>query len=128
VFDVSGPPVPASLGGRGDNRGALGIASALRAGQDVIARGALPAGAIRLEDHAARIIATTSAAASQARETAANERSLTEAFDFRAAAISGVNVDEEMSRLVQLQKSYTVAARLISITDEMFDELFRAAQ
>jgi flagellar hook-associated protein 1 FlgK len=66
--------------------------------------------------------------ARQVSDTATNARAFGDALEFRAAAVSGVNVDEEMSRLVQLQKAYTVSARIIAATDEMFDELFRAAQ
>ena len=51
------------------------------------------------------------------------DRALADALEFRAAAVSGVNLDEEMARMVQLQQAYSVAARIISVTDELFDEL-----
>ena len=54
---------------------------------------------------------------------ASRDRALADALDFRAAAVSGVNLDEEMARLVQLQQAYSTAARLIAVTDELFDEL-----
>ena len=41
----------------------------------------------------------------------------------RRAATSGVNLDEELSRLVLYQEAYSVSARLISITNQLFDEL-----
>ena len=44
-------------------------------------------------------------------------------WTIRAAAVSGVNLDEEMARMVQLQQAYSAAARLITVTDELFDEL-----
>ena len=44
-------------------------------------------------------------------------------LEYRAAAVSGVNLDEEMARMVQLQQAYSAAARMIAVTDELFDEL-----
>ena len=41
----------------------------------------------------------------------------------RAADASGVNIDEEMARLVQLQQAYAASARMIAATNELFDEL-----
>ncbi len=38
-------------------------------------------------------------------------------------SISGVSIDEEMTTLLQYQQSYTAAAKLISITDEMLETL-----
>lgn len=48
---------------------------------------------------------------------------MTEALEARAASVSGVNLDEEMSRLMQFQQAYTVAARVVSIMDELLDDL-----
>ncbi len=124
-LDVEGPPLVATLGGRGDNRGAQELAAALRGEHDVIARGGLAAQSIAMGDYAAAIIARAASQAAHADEAASRDRAMADALDFRLASVSGVNLDEEMARLVQLQKAYTVAARLISITDQMFDELFR---
>jgi len=41
-------------------------------------------------------------------------------------ALSGVDPNEEMVRLLQFQRSFQAAARLISIVDETIDELLRA--
>ena len=37
--------------------------------------------------------------------------------------MSGVNLDEELSRLVLYQQAYSVSARLVSITNDLFDDL-----
>lgn len=125
---ASGPPLQALLGGSGDNRSLQGLAATLRSGHEVIARGSLPARTTSFGAYAADIIGQAAITARQVSDTATNARAFGDALEFRAAAVSGVNVDEEMSRLVQLQKAYTVSARIIAVTDEMFDELFRAAQ
>ena len=57
----------------------------------------------------------------------ANDRALAEDLSARRAEVSGVNLDEELSRLVLYQQAYSVSARLISITNELFDDLLSIA-
>ena len=35
----------------------------------------------------------------------------------------GVNVDEEMARLMQLQNAYSASARVVSVVQELIDSL-----
>jgi flagellar hook-associated protein 1 FlgK len=113
----------ATLGGRGDNRGAQALADALRASHDFIARGGLPAKPATLAGYAADIIAYSATQAARADDVDQRERTLMGALEFRFGAVSGVNLDEEMARMIQLQQAYSVAARIIMVTDELFDEL-----
>lgn len=39
-----------------------------------------------------------------------------------------MNLDEELSRLVLYQQAYTVSARIVQITDRLFDELLAIAR
>ena len=48
---------------------------------------------------------------------------LSEELANRQGAVGGVNLDEELSNLVIYQQAYTVAARVITITNELFGEL-----
>lgn len=48
-------------------------------------------------------------------------------FD-RAASVSGVNMDEEMSNLIKFQHSYTAAAKLITTADQMLQTLLGIKQ
>ena len=66
-------------------------------------------------------------AAARAEAAAANDRALADDLAARRAATSGVNLDEELSRLVLYQEAYSVSARLISITNQLFDELLAIA-
>lgn len=122
-LDVETPPLEATLGGPGDNRGAKGLILALEDEQSMIARGALPERTTDLASYAAEIIAITSADARRAEARADNDRALSDAVNFKAAAVSSVNIDEELSSLITLQQAYTAAARLITIVGEMLDEL-----
>lgn len=123
-LDVQNPPLVATLGGRGDNRGAQALAEALKSEHDFLARGGLPARPSTLGAYAGDLLAHAASLAQRASDTAGRDRALADALEFRAAAVSGVNLDEEMSRMIQLQQAYSVAARIVSLTDELFDELF----
>jgi flagellar hook-associated protein 1 len=123
-----GPPLAATLGGAGDQRGAQALADALAAAQPVIARGGLPAKAVTLATYAGDIIARSAVLAAGAEQSALRERALADELEFRAAAVSGVNLDEEMARLVQLQQAYSTAARLVAVSEELFDELLGAVR
>lgn len=49
-------------------------------------------------------------------------------LDEQTAAISGVNLDEEMTSLIKFQHSYTAAAKLITTADEMLQTLLSLKQ
>ena len=119
----AGPPVVGRLGGAGDNRGAQALAAAFESQITTIARGDLPAGSFRLADYAAEVVAVRAGAAQRASSAAASDQALADDLGARKAEVAGVNLDEELSRLVLYQQAYSVSARLISITGQLFDEL-----
>jgi len=41
----------------------------------------------------------------------------------RRESVSGVNLDEELANLMIYQQAYTASARMISLVQEMLDEL-----
>jgi flagellar hook-associated protein 1 FlgK len=125
---AAGPPLAATLGGAGDNRGAQALANALGAQHQVIARGGLEAKAVTMATYAGDIIARSAVLAAGAEQSAGRDRALADELDFRAAAVSGVNLDEEMARMVQLQQAYSTAARLVAVTEELFDQLLGAVR
>ena len=124
---VAGAPPTGRLGGAGDNRGAQELAAAFERGVATIARGGLPAGDFTLADYAGEIIGASAVASDRASGVEANDRALAEDLSARRAEVSGVNLDEELSRLVLYQQAYSVSARLISITNDLFDDLLSIA-
>ena len=56
------------------------------------------------------------------------QRTMANDLDDRQQAISGVNLDEEMSNLIKFQNSYKAAAKLISTADQMFQTLLGLKQ
>ena len=117
-----GPPT-SRLGGAGDSRGAQALAAAFGTPVDTVARGDLPSGRFRLADYAAEIVAVRAGAADRARQTAAIDQALAEDLAARRAEVSGVNLDEELARLVLLQEAYAASARVLQLTNQLFAEL-----
>ena len=63
-----------------------------------------------------------------ARFNGAFQRTMANDLDDRQQALSGVNLDEEMSNLIKFQNSYKAAAKLISTADQMFQTLLGLKQ
>lgn len=124
----AGPPALATLGGRGDNRGAQGLAAAFTRTVATVPRGALGLSSTTIGGYAADLVGTTAVRTAQVGATAEADRAMVEELSARVAAVSGVNTDEELSRLILYQQSYTVAARIVQITDRLFDELLSIAR
>jgi flagellar hook-associated protein 1 FlgK len=44
------------------------------------------------------------------------------------AAISGVDINQEMLQMMEVQRAYQAAARYLSTADQMLDDLFQLAR
>ena len=98
----------------GDNRNALAMAQLRNA---TLAGGETPGATVRaiLSDFGTRLsTATTSLEAHTASKVYLEELQ---------ANLSGVSLDEEMTRLIQYQQSYSAAARIIRTADELMQEV-----
>jgi len=127
-LDVENPPLVATLGGPGDNRGAKSLAEAMQANQTMIARGKLPERTVDMASYAAEIIAVNATEAKRIEEQAQTDIALAEAIIFKSDSVTSVNLDEELAHLMTLQQAYSAAARLISSVNEMLDELINAVR
>lgn len=76
----------------------------------------------------------TSLTSSQAQQSAATTTNLTTqealrtSLTAKASAVSGVNMDTEMSQMLSLQNAYSANARVISAVQSMFSQLLQAVQ
>jgi len=113
----------ATLGGRGDNRGLNALAGSLDTMLDTVARGGLPPARVTPREYLGDIVNIQAVHADTAERTAKTDRALADELGFQRAGISGVNLDEEMAHLMQLQQSYAASARLMTAADQMLDEL-----
>jgi flagellar hook-associated protein 1 FlgK len=128
-LDVSmGPPPVATLGGVGDNRGAQALADALDRAVAVAARGGLSSRSSTATSYLADLVADAAQQTATAQDDVATRQTLVDSLSDRVGAISGVNVDEELARLVTYQQAYAVSARIIQITDQLFEQLLELKQ
>ena len=119
-----GTGVPA-VGGAGDTRGLRALADAVQEGVPTVARGGIAGGVKSLSGYVNDVVAVNATEIARAGMIEGADRALVEDLRFRQGAVSGVNLDEELSKLQMYQQAYSVSARLIGITSELLDELIR---
>jgi flagellar hook-associated protein 1 len=85
--------------------------------------GGLPASSISFNGYAGQILGYAASTASTAESTLDDNNILLNGFRERSDAISGVNLDEELANTVIYQNAYSASARIISVVNQMFDEL-----
>jgi flagellar hook-associated protein 1 FlgK len=126
-LDVApGPPPAGTLGGVGDSRGLGDLAAALDARMGTVGRGGLPNATVSAREYLGDVTSIQAMRAASAERAAENDGVLAEELDFQKAGISGVNLDEEMAHLLELQQAYSTSARLITAADEMLQTLLNA--
>ena len=111
------------VGGIGDKRGLQRLAGAMDSEALTADRGGLPARSTTVSRYVGDLTALVAAQSTQAQNREASGRAMVEDLEFRKGAVSGVNLDEELAKLVLYQQAYSVSARLISITNDLFGEL-----
>lgn len=108
----------------GDNSAALAMADLFDSdGIDFDAAGGLPNQKTSFTGYAAYLISTNSAKASTAKSQADFSATQTADLNNRLQNIAGVNLDEEMSDLIILQRAYSASAKVFTTVDELFDSL-----
>jgi len=68
-------------------------------------------------------IAKLGSSARQAENIVTSQEALINQLDVRKESISGVSMDEEMADMIQYQRAYEAAARMMSTMDELLDVL-----
>lgn len=79
-----------------------------------------------LEDFSRAIITSEGEDHALAKDRSEKEQVFFETLDKRNTDASGVDIDQEVSELVRIQTAYSAAARMISATEKMFDDLLAA--
>ncbi|TAL39721.1 MAG: flagellar hook-associated protein FlgK [Alphaproteobacteria bacterium] len=79
-----------------------------------------------LEDFARGAISAQAEDASRAADSASREDTYFQALDKRNSDASGVSIDEEIAGLTRVQSAYAAAARMISATEKMLDDLLNS--
>lgn len=80
----------------------------------------------RLADFAASLVAVQTGLRARASEAKQAETASRDLLRNRLADAAGVNVDQEMSLMVQLQNAYQASARVLQTNRELWDTLYQA--
>ncbi|MCA3629490.1 MAG: flagellar hook-associated protein FlgK, partial [Methylobacterium sp.] len=72
-----------------------------------------------------RVIAAQTQASSNAKALSEGQEVVLSTLRERASEVSGVNTDQELADLVEIQNIYAANARIISSVRDMFDALLR---
>lgn len=107
----------------GDASGASALAEALTNSQSFSSAGGLPTATTRLADYAASIVSLNSTQAASVEAQFDIQEGYKAAIVGRSAAVSDVNIDEEMSTLLVLQNAYQAAARVTQTVSQMMEIL-----
>jgi flagellar hook-associated protein 1 FlgK len=100
------------------------LSAALSAPRDFI--DATQATRVSVTDHAAASASWLAAARSSADETATWQGALVASVATSLSNATGVNLDDEMAKVLAIENSYRATTRLISTVDEMFQSLLQA--
>jgi len=126
-FNVSGTPatgdsitIANNTNGVGDNRNGL-LLSQLQ--NDITL-----AGNNTYQNSFAELVADVGVRARQGQITEETQLVLLQQTEAERQSVSGVNLDEEAARLIQLQQAYQAAARVVTLSNSLFDEVLSAVR
>ncbi|MPY72357.1 MAG: flagellar hook-associated protein FlgK [Alphaproteobacteria bacterium] len=76
-----------------------------------------------LSEYGSEILALNATQANTIKQSLNSRQILLDNLTSKTASISGVNLDEEMSRMIILENAYAASARVITVTQNLFDLL-----
>jgi flagellar hook-associated protein 1 FlgK len=110
----------------GDNRGLLALQNVMNQTQNFAASGSLPARNVRLSDFAAAFYQDTASRGTSldaAKSAGDTRRQLAQQ---KQSEKEGVNLDEELEKMMTLQQAYNAGARLLTVAQQLYDALLQA--
>lgn len=107
----------------GDNSAAQAMAALADTPVQFDAAGGMPSTSLSLQGYTSEMLGYMAALSSAAQDTADNAQLLYDGFAQRQAAISAVNLDQELANTIVFQNAYAASARVVSVIDEMFKSL-----
>lgn len=123
TFSLSGAPangdqftLQQNTGGIGDNRNALLLAA-------LQSRQILSNGTLNFTEAYSQLVSDTGSKTRELEVASGVQGRLLEEANLSQQSFSGVNLDEEASRLLRYQQAYQASAKVMQIASEMFDTL-----
>jgi flagellar hook-associated protein 1 FlgK len=124
---LSASSVPGNIVlGNSDNTGALALAAIGNSAFNFEARGGLSSASMSLNDYVSQISGVQSDLATSASDDSANLATIQQEVTTRKNNAEGVNLDEELSNMMIYQQAYNASARIMTVVQQMFDELMKA--
>ncbi len=123
MSDPTDPTTERWYVGSGDGSGASAMGDIFNTALLFPSTGGLPQANQRLTEFAASIIQLNSNGASSAKDNVTFQESLLSEYTNRMGQISGVNIDEELANLVQIQNAFAASSRVVSTIRDMYDDL-----
>lgn len=109
--------------GTGDNTTALSMAASMTQTRTFRTAGNVSVQTLTFEGYATNAVSDCATRVSSNNNSLDYLKSLKESLYNKDAAVSAVNLDEEMAQLVVYQQSYIAAAKVISTTQSLFEVL-----
>lgn len=107
----------------GDNSVAQAMANKFTENLAFKTAGALPQTATTLAGYGTAILALNSIEAANVNSTLIFKETLVQDLATSVASVSGVNIDEELAKMILFQNAYSASARLIRVVSEMLKTL-----
>lgn len=109
----------------GNNLNARALAQVGNENASFSAAGGLPGTQITFRAYIGEFLGYVSSRAVEAQSQKATSGALLSGYVERSEAFSNVNLDEELANTIVYQNSYSAAARMISVVDELFNDLLQ---
>jgi flagellar hook-associated protein 1 FlgK len=107
----------------GDNTAAQDLATAMTTNQDMPSAGSIASGTYTFSSYAASTIATVATNSSNVTSNQTYQQTLTNTLNSQFSSTSGVNLDQEVSSMIDFQQAYSASARVISVLQQMLQTL-----
>jgi|TARA_R110002096_G_scaffold435548_1_gene661350 flagellar hook-associated protein 1 len=107
----------------GDQRGGIALQELENENVTIRKAGGLNAFNSTLGQYTSAVLADFGFRAQLAEGFGEDSKILLNELDQRTQSISGVNVDEELSNMIVFQNAYSSSARMLSVAQELFDEI-----
>jgi flagellar hook-associated protein 1 FlgK len=110
----------------GDNRGLLALQDLLNTTQTFGKAGGLPARDVTFSDYAASFYQDAAARGTAVDQSKTSQDTRLQIAKQAQSQAEGVNLDEELSNMMTLQQAYNAGARLIKLSQDLYDQLLQA--
>lgn len=121
--DPNAPPQYTFLRYSGDNQIATRMKAMATQNLNFEAAGGLPKISLTASGYASEMLGYIASLSAAAGEELTNAQTLYDGFKTRSDAISGVNLDEELANTVIFQNSYSASARVVTVVNQLFEDL-----